>query len=186
MTSAEQVWVKTNPEIWVVTAAHESLRGGLVATFVSQASIVPNLPRVIVGLAKQHHTWGIIENSGVFGLNLVGEDHVDWVWHFGMQSGRSTDKLTDIATTWSSAGSPMLDDAIAWLDCKVEASFDTGDRTIYLAEVVAAESRRDTTPLTIKRVLEMAPPERLQQMKVGLTRDSDIDAKAILQWRGKN
>ena len=51
------------------TAGAGADRGGLIATFVSQASIVPDLPRVLVGLGKRHHTRGLVEASGAFGLH---------------------------------------------------------------------------------------------------------------------
>ncbi len=110
-------------EIWLVSAEHEDRRGGLIATFVSQASIVPELPRMLVGIAKQHHTCGLIEASRAFTLHLLDESHLDWVWRFGLQSGHAVEKFT---------GLPELD-AVAWLACRVETSLDTGDRTLYLA-----------------------------------------------------
>src|SRR3712207_6985322 len=53
-------------------------RGGLIATFVNQASITPRYPRVVVGLARQHHTWELVEAAGSFVLHLLGEEHLDW------------------------------------------------------------------------------------------------------------
>ncbi len=57
---AAALFARTDRELWLLTAAAGGRRGGLIATFVSQASIVPDLPRVVVGLAKQHHTWQLV------------------------------------------------------------------------------------------------------------------------------
>src|SRR5438045_1414450 len=84
-------------EVWLVTAAAGGRRGGLIATFVNQASIVPDLPRVVIGLARQHHTWELVEASGAFALHLLGEEHLDLVWRFGLPSGRIVDKLADLS-----------------------------------------------------------------------------------------
>ena len=111
-------------------------QGGLIATFVSLASIVTDMPRVLVGLAKQHHTWEIVDAGGAFALHLLGERHVEWVWSFGLSSGRDGDKFLGLAVRQGVTNSPLLDDALGWLDCKVEATLDTGDRTVYLAEVI--------------------------------------------------
>src|SRR6516225_194631 len=97
MTPAS-LFARTDRELWLLTAAAGGRRGGLIATFVSQASIVPDLPRVVVGIAKQHHTWGLIEASGAFALHLLSADELDWVWRFGLQSGRDSDKLDGLAT----------------------------------------------------------------------------------------
>jgi len=172
-----------NREIWVLTAAAGSRRGGLVTTFVSQASIVPDLPRVVVGIAKQHHTWALIEASGAFALHLIGEKHLDWVWLFGLRSGRDVDKLEGLAVTKGATGSPLLSDALVWLDCRVEARLDTGDRTVYLAEVVGVGQLRLDPPLTARRMIELAPPERKRELQEQMTRDIAVDAAAIRAWR---
>src|SRR5262245_59428488 len=64
-------------EIWLVTAEHESRRAGLIATFGSNASIVPESPRMLIGIAKQHHTWSVIEASRAFTLHLLDETQIE-------------------------------------------------------------------------------------------------------------
>ena len=111
-----------------MTAAADVNRGGLIATFVSQASIVPELPRVVIGIARQHFTWQLIEQTGAFALHLLGDEHLPWVWRFGLRSGRQGDKLDGIASRAGKTGSPILPDALAWLEARVEGRLDTGDR----------------------------------------------------------
>jgi flavin reductase (DIM6/NTAB) family NADH-FMN oxidoreductase RutF len=181
--TAASLFARTDRELWLVTAAAGGRRGGLIATFVSQASIVPDLPRVLVGLAKQHHTHGLIEASGAFALHLFGQEHLDWVWRFGLRSGRDGDKLAGLPTTAAATGSPILTGALGWLDCRVESRMDTGDRTVYLAEVVREESIGDGAPLTARRMVELAPPERRRDLNEQMARDIAIDAAAIRAWR---
>jgi flavin reductase (DIM6/NTAB) family NADH-FMN oxidoreductase RutF len=181
--SVDSLFALTDRELWVVTAAAGGRRGGLVATFVSQASIVPELPRVLVGIARQHHTWGLIEASGAFALHLLGEEHLEWVWRFGLRSGRQGDKLDGLTVTVGTTGSPILGEALAWLDCRVEARLDTGDRTVYLGEVVGGTVRRPGSPLTARRMAALAPPERLRQLQEQMTHDIQSDAAAIRAWR---
>jgi flavin reductase (DIM6/NTAB) family NADH-FMN oxidoreductase RutF len=182
-------------ELWLVTAGDESKRGGLIATFVSQASIVPELPRVIVGIARQHHTWELIEARNAFALHLLAEEHLDWVWRFGLHSGREVDKFEGLSWEPGRTGSPLLKDplrpdaslraseVLGWLDCRVEARLETGDRTVYLAEVVEAAVRRPGQPLTVRRLLQLAPKSMLAQLKAQLQHDAAVDAKAIETWR---
>ena len=173
MTDVNDIFRLLDREIWLVTAAHKGQRGGLIATFVNQASIVPELPRMLVGIAKQHHTWSLIEASGAFTLHLLDESCLDWVWRFGLQSGQDADKFADLPTL----------PALAWLTCRVETSMNTGDRTIYLAEVTASQQEKLAPPLTLKRLLTLAPPERLRELRDGMARDAAIDAAAIRAWR---
>jgi flavin reductase (DIM6/NTAB) family NADH-FMN oxidoreductase RutF len=178
-----QVMMRTDREVWLVTARAGDARAGLIATFVSQASIVPELPRVAVGLAKHHQTWQVVERGHGFVLHLLAEDQADIVWRFGLRSGRDVDKWAGLGWREDAAGGPRLADAPAWLDCRVEASLDTGDRTLYVAEVRAGRVERPVPPLTMRRLIEQAPAERLRVLKDGLIRDAAVDAVAIRAWR---
>src|SRR5205823_8713209 len=95
---------------------------------------------------------------------------------FGLQSGHNADKFVNL---------PPFD-PVAWLNCRVETSLDTGDRTIYLAEVLDGKLEKQTPPLTLKRLLQLAPPERLGELRDGMTRDAAVDAAAIRAWRESN
>ena len=170
-------------ELWLVTARAGDRAGGCIATFVSQASLAPELPRVLVGLARHHFTWELIESSNAFAMHLLTEEQLDWVWRFGLQSGRHLDKLKGIQASTAETGSPILDAALGWLDCRVEARLDTGDRTVYLAEGVAGARLRAEQPLTVRRMLQLAPAEKQQALKTQVQRDSATDAAAILAWR---
>jgi flavin reductase (DIM6/NTAB) family NADH-FMN oxidoreductase RutF len=153
VTAASTLFACLDREVWLLTAAAGARRGGLIATFVSEASIVPELPRVLVGLARQHHTWGLVEASKSFALHLLGEEHLDLVWRFGLESGRDVDKLAGLTWRTESTGAPLLDGTIGWMECRVEASLDTGDRTVYLAEVLQGRVTNFARALTANRLL---------------------------------
>jgi len=185
VTAASTLFAWLDREIWLVTARADTRRGGLIATFVNQATIVPELPRVLVGLAAQHYTRELVESSNTFALHLLSENHLDWVWRFGLQTGRERDKFEGLRVRNTITGSPVLDDAVGWLDCRVEARLDIGDRTVYLAEVVQSGVTHFAPPLTVQRLLKLAPPARLAELKRQLHRDGEIDAEAIRQWRAR-
>jgi flavin reductase (DIM6/NTAB) family NADH-FMN oxidoreductase RutF len=181
--AASSLFQRLDRELWVVTAQSGARRGGLIATFVSQASIVPELPRMIVGIAQHHHTWHLIEASGAFALHLLAESQLDWVWRFGLQSGHDVDKLAGLEVQAGLSGAPILTAAPGWLDCRVEARLDTGDRTVYLAEVVDAQGPAEVTLLTVSRLRQTIPDDRRSTLLEQMSRDSAIDAAAIAAWR---
>ncbi|HEX7449922.1 MAG TPA: flavin reductase family protein [Pirellulales bacterium] len=180
---AAKILGQTDRELWLVTAAAGPSRGGLIATFVCHASLVESLPRMLIALAKHHHTCHLIEASGAFGLHLIGPKHLDLVWRFGLESGHHIDKLSGLGVDTGATGAPLLSDVLARLDCQVEARFDMGDRTLYLSEVVDARQISDAAPLTMKQLLQIAPRERLEELSRLRQRDSAVDAEAILAWR---
>jgi flavin reductase (DIM6/NTAB) family NADH-FMN oxidoreductase RutF len=183
MNPATTLFARLDRELWLVTAQAGALRGGLIATFVNQASIVPDLPRVLVGLAKRHYTWELVETSGAFALHLLGERHLDWVWRFGLSSARDADKFLGLRVHAGVTNSPLLDDALGWLECKVEAKLDTGDRTVYLGAIVDGRVVSADPPLTVSRMLQLAPSDKRAELKRQMEQDAAVDAEAIRAWR---
>ncbi len=172
-----------DPPLWLVTACHRGWRGGFIATFAVRASIVPALPRMVIGVAKHHHTWGLIEGSGRFALHLLAADDLRSVWRFGLQSGHEVDKFLDLADRRTPDGNPLHPEARSWLDCRVEERLDIGDRTLYVAEVSGGEVLAQGPVLGVAALLEGAPPERRAELDRLYAADQSVDAAAILSWR---
>jgi len=172
-----------DPVLWVVTARSGEEQSGLIATLVQKASLIPDFPRVLTAIAKHHYTWNLIEKSRSFALHLFGETRLDWVGRFGLHSGRTDDKFTGLQTTNGTTGSPLLEGAILWMECRVETSLDTGDRTVYLAEVLNVGTGVDDTPLRLKRMLERLPEHQRSELRRMTANDIALDAAAISAWR---
>lgn len=179
----DEVYRLWDPPLWIVTAADGERRGGLVATFVVRASIVATAPRMVIGIAKQHHTWRLIEVGRGFALHLLAADQLDLVWRFGLATGHDTDKFAGCPSTATPSGQPRLMQAIAWLDCRVEGRLDIGDRTLYLGAVTAGGTVRRTTPMTVATLYDRAPPERREELSRLYVRDGALDEAAIRAWR---
>ncbi len=172
-----------DPPLWVLTAAHGADRGGLIATFVANASLVPDLPRILAGIARQHHTWSLLQAARCFALHLLDESRLDWVDRFGLRSGRDADKFLGLEWSPGTTGAPLLAAALVGLECRVESAMDTGDRTIYLAEVVRVGPLRAGRPLTVQRMLESLSPQQKAILRGQLHHDTLVDAEAIRAWR---
>jgi flavin reductase (DIM6/NTAB) family NADH-FMN oxidoreductase RutF len=173
-----------DPALWVITSRDGARQNGMIATFVSPASIVYEEPRMVAGIARHHYTHELVEVSGVMALHLIHESQLDWVWRFGTQSGRNTDKLVSLETRKARTGSPILDEAIGWLDCEVETKMNAGDRTVYVLKVVdGGYNLNNAIPLTVKRMRTLAPPEKLNRLAQLLKQDGIIDEQNINDWR---
>lgn len=168
---------------WIVTSSNGKNLGGLVATFVHNVSLVPALPRLLVGIASHHHTWSLIQASGTFAAHLVDEAHRELLWRFGLGTGRSTNKFSGVSWRRASTGAPVLDNALAWLDCTVETAFEIGDRSLFLGAIVDGEINHRGRPMTSKRLIELASDEQRVRLDEELRRDRALDAGAILRWR---
>ena len=197
--AAEDLFRQLDREIWLVTSECDAVRGGLIATSVMQASIVPEMPRVVVGIAKQHRTWEVIEArrqanpprssaggvpAGDFTLQLLPAERPDLVERFGMRSGRDGDKFAGLDLQSAGTAGPLLSAAVGWLDVRIEADWESGDRSFYLGTVLAAVvPPAGTRLLTMQSLIAQLPPERRQELRTQLLADAARDRAAILTWR---
>lgn len=112
---------------------------------------VANSPvRVVISVLNTNYTCGLIKESGACTLSVLDESvSFDTIRHFGMQSGRDTDKMADIPFPTDENGIPYMGwSACAVLSLKVLESTDLGSHTLFLAEVTDAKVLGDGKPLT--------------------------------------
>jgi flavin reductase (DIM6/NTAB) family NADH-FMN oxidoreductase RutF len=185
VSQISKIYAQLDPPLWLVTAADGGRCGGMIATTVTQSSIVAEMPRQLISIAKRNNTHALIEASGAFAMHLIDETQLDLVWRFGLQSGHDVDKLAGVHFRTGATGSPLLWEALAWFDCRVEARMDSGDRTIYLAAVVDGRLERNDPPLTSRRFFAIAPPDKQKIMNEQYDQDARLDADAIQQWRAQ-
>lgn len=145
----------------VVTAAAGGRRSGQVAVSVHGASIVPQYPRLTVGLWKTNFTHDLVRQSGAFAVHLPRDDQDAMVYHFGLQSGRDVDKFATVAHTLGSTGAPLLDDCLGVFECRVAAMMDADDHTIFLGDVLHSESRGEGNPLWWRDLRARMPADLL-------------------------
>ena len=169
--------------VWIVTSAAGGRRGGLVATFIMQASIDPTAPLVVAALAPNHFTAELVAQSGGFTLHLVAPRQLDLLWRFSIGSGRDVDKLVGLATTTGASGSPILDDCLAWLDCRVVTRYDGGDRWYFWADVLAGGQNSAEPPLTEQALLAAASPQQRAALVANLQTDRQLHGPLRTLWR---
>ena len=178
------VFAQTDREVWLLAAADGERRGGLIATSVASASIVSDLPRIVVSLGKQHHTWKLVESSRKFVLHLLRDDQLELAWRFATTTGHRGVKFADAGSEAGPCG-PRLADVAGWLDGIVETSLDLGDRTLYVVEIVGGQWIGPAPVLTVQRMIRTASPDQLRLVKSQMTEHGATDAEAIRRWRAQ-
>ena|SRR5688572_18139566 len=160
-------------ELWVVTATDGQRRGGLLATWVSPASIDRQRPVLLAALAPNHFTAELVLASKAFAAHLLLPTQVDVAWNFASGTGRSRDKLADLVVEQQLTGSPVLIDCLAWFDCRVFARYDAGDRIFLWGEVLAGGTRqRHAACLREQEFFQQLTAE--QRQTLAADRESDV------------
>ncbi len=126
----------------VITAATEHGPAGFTCQSFSSLSLEPAL--VTFSPARTSSTWPLLREAGRFTVNILPAEHE----HLAAQFARSgTDKFAGVDHSPSPLGNPVLDQALAWVDCELEREYDGGDHTIVVAAVRALSARADAEPL---------------------------------------
>lgn len=155
---------KIDQEVFVLTAADGERRNGQIVVWVMSASIIPQVPRVVVGVGRMTYTCELIQASRKFALNMLGVDQWQWVPHFGFQSGRDLDKFSTIPFDRGVTGSPLLPGIVGYVECEVRAALDARAHFFYLADVVDGKLVSDREPLRLQQLLKLLPPDDLATM----------------------
>ncbi|RUM87225.1 MAG: flavin reductase [Thermodesulfatator sp.] len=119
--------------VYVVTVRRGDKINGMTAAWVSQVSFRPRL--LAVAIAPERYTYELLREAGTFCINVLGEDQADLARHFGFKSGRDTDKFAGIPYLNALKGSPVLKNAIAYFECDVVSTYETGDHVLFVGEV---------------------------------------------------
>ncbi len=110
--------------------------GGEPLGFTAQSfhSLSVDPPLILVCPSKTVSSWPRIRESGKFCVSILNRDQEAVCMTF---ASKTPDKFDGVG--WKAApgtGSPMLDGAMAWVDCELEAEHDGGDHTIVVGRVV--------------------------------------------------
>ena len=145
--------------IAAVTSCWEGKPNAQIAVAISAASIVPDMPRVMVQIYKRNYSHDLIYQSGAFALNFLRKDQLHLIKDFGLVSGRDQDKLSGVAHELRDTGSPVLEECWGYMDCRVVNAMDGGDMTCFLGEVVDGETITEGEPLWWRDARRLIPAE---------------------------
>lgn len=133
--------------LYVLTSAEAGERGGMLVTWVTQASFEP--PLLVVAVLGAAHTTGIMKKSSSFALNFMADDERKEAGAFGKKFAKVGDKFGDFPLhAGAVTGSPILDDALGHLECRIIGWLPGGDHDIALAEIVDAQLKGDSALMT--------------------------------------
>src|SRR5688572_32796595 len=132
--------------VTVVAARHGPLMAGMTANAIASISIDP--PLLMASIARKAETHGAVIGSHAFAVSVLSQDQRDLADCFAQPT--TADKLKrfcDAAWHEAETGSPILEGALAYFDCRLTARHEGGDHALFIGEIVAAGYREDAEPL---------------------------------------
>jgi flavin reductase (DIM6/NTAB) family NADH-FMN oxidoreductase RutF len=125
----------TTPVV-AITAERGGKRNGMISDVAIRASIVPDVPRLMILVHKFNYTHDMIFETGRFAVHALHRGQFDLIERLGFESGRDRDKLAEVPHRLGTLGCPILGDCWAWFECRVINVMDTGSSTAFLGEAV--------------------------------------------------
>ena len=117
----------------VVTTLDDDRPRGMTATAICSVSLSP--PLVLACLDRSSNTHRAVAASGLYALNLLAEGEEALARRFARDDPTKFDGL-ELGSAVT--GAPLLPEALAWCDCRVEEAVGAGDHTIFVGRVEAA------------------------------------------------
>jgi flavin reductase (DIM6/NTAB) family NADH-FMN oxidoreductase RutF len=129
--------------LYVVGSRAGDRRNAMTMNWASQLSFEPKL--LGIGVELTSYTYELIHEGGVFALCTIGREDRAIVRKFTKPVEVDTEALTLNGFGYHEAvsGAPILDLAVAYLDCAVRQEVPCGGHALFLGEVVAAGFQRD-------------------------------------------
>lgn len=147
-TATEQAVGRIVGSLCILTAQQGDVKSGMLASWVSQATFNP--PGFTVAVAKDRAVESLLHTQSTFVLNILGEDNYQRTMkHFLKPFGPGEDRFQGIEMDTATNGSPIIKDAISYLECEVANRMECGDHWVIYATVTNGEVLRSSVKTAV-------------------------------------
>ncbi|UCG08472.1 MAG: flavin reductase [Desulfobacterales bacterium] len=144
----EKIWIqvlgKMTYGIYVLTTFYEDEINAMIASWVSQVSYDP--PLVMTAIHPDRYSHRLLEQSRCFALHVPAKNHMDYLSRFKGPDPKA--KLDGIQWVKGKTGCPILKQCVAYVECRVRNSYNPGNHTLFIGEVVDARICSAEKPLS--------------------------------------
>ena len=130
----------------IITAVDGEEPVGMACNSFTSVSLEPQL--VLFCAAKSSTTWPRIQAAGKWAANILAQD-AEEICRLFAQKG--ADRFAHIAYTIGRTGAPILEEALAFVDCETVAEYDAGDHVIVVGRVLELGYAPEGKPLLFYR-----------------------------------
>jgi flavin reductase (DIM6/NTAB) family NADH-FMN oxidoreductase RutF len=131
--------------LFILTVRQQTAETGMLVSWVQQCSFSPPLVSVAMQRGREVLAW--LGAGATFTLNVLDATQTDMIVHFGKGFPLDKPAFEGLDIERSEAGNPVLSEALAYLDCRVQGRCSAGDHELVLAEIVAGKVLGDGQPM---------------------------------------
>lgn len=116
----------------IVACKQGELTGAMLASWVSQATFNP--PGLTIAVAKERAIESLLHTGNQFVLNILQEgNHLGLMKHFLKPFAPGEDRFAGLSVEEAENGCPILKDALAYVECRVDNRIECGDHWVVYA-----------------------------------------------------
>ena len=120
--------------LYILTAKKDNLTSAMLASWVAQASFEP--PGFTVAVAKDRAIESLMQFGDRFVLNILEEGKYQKLMkHFLKRFPPGADRFAEVQTQTADNGSPILTEALAYLECTVASRMECSDHWVIYSQV---------------------------------------------------
>ena len=130
--------------LFVVSTLRDGKPVGFLGSFVMQMGFAP--PTVCVGVGKSRPQLEDMRRSGRFALSILDSPSRSLMSAFLRKLPAGASPFDGLSVRSAGSGSPVLTEALAWVDCRITGEYETPDHVTVFGEVVEGEILREGPP----------------------------------------
>lgn len=124
--------------VTIVTASRpDGTPCGLTVNAFCSVSLVP--PLVLICIDSNSESHDCIRRHGRYAVNILDAEQGELLSR-SFADPELEDRFAGVAYRSGTDGTFILDEALAWLECRVHQSIESGDHTIFIGEVIAGDA----------------------------------------------
>ncbi len=132
--------------LYVIGVTRDGQVNAFTGSWLTQVSFQP--PRIVFAVNRKAHSFGMLKAGRVFSVNFIRTENQATIEHFFRPPQEGKTHLEGMPYTLGETGSPILDEALGYIECTVSHFIDDGaDHAVVMGEVTVAELREDVVPL---------------------------------------
>lgn len=143
-----EAFFKMSYGLYIVSSGDFNDGNGFISNSVFQVTAEP--PQIAACCNKDNFTAEMIQKNGNYAVSVLQQDaSADIIGKFGYKSGKDINKFEEVDFMTKETGVPIvIQDSIAYLECKVKQTIDVGTHLIFIGEVIEGDVLADQDPLT--------------------------------------
>ena len=172
--------------LYIISSEADGKKNGYVANTVFQ--VTANPPQLAISCSKNNLSAEIIDKCSFFSVSVLNQAvSKNLLGRFGYKSGKEIDKFDGTDAITGKTGIPIvIEDSIAWFECKVVQRIDVGSHILFIGEVLDGEilDSKINEPMTYafyrnvrKGLAPKNAPTYIEKAKKPMTNDEKVSEK---------